>query len=180
MIESFVERALALLKTHMQEAQEHKLSSEDWAGGTGVLTRAIASHLQTVDRSFRIDRLFAIRKHLDNDWGLYVGTVPCETLQYICYKEYCNVLGEDDLAALQSRTSAENQAVLSRFLNWITSSERDTVMQQGEDAALSQETSTWVDPALSGPSYDGHTSYERTGTANPVAFVTPYDLVSIE
>jgi hypothetical protein len=53
-------------------------------------------------------------------------------------------------------------------------------MQQGEDAAPSQETSTWVDPASSGPSYDGHTSSERTGTANPVAFVTPYDLVSME
>jgi hypothetical protein len=67
MIESFVERVLALLKTHMQEAQEHKLSSEEWADGTGVLTKAIASHLQTVDPSFRIDPLFAICKHLDNN-----------------------------------------------------------------------------------------------------------------
>jgi hypothetical protein len=117
MIESFLKRTLALLKMHMQEAEEHKLSSEDWAGGTGVLTEAIASHLQTVDRPFRIDRLFAICIHLDNNWSLYVGTVPCETLQYICYEEYCNVLKEDDLAALQSRTPAEDQAVLSRFVN---------------------------------------------------------------
>jgi hypothetical protein len=67
MIESFPERTLTLLKMHMHEAQEHKLSSEEWAGGTGVLTKAIASHLQTVDRSFRIDRLFPICKHLDNN-----------------------------------------------------------------------------------------------------------------
>jgi hypothetical protein len=68
MMESFLERTLALLKTHMQEAQEHKFPSEAWASGTGVLMKAIESHLQTVDPSFRIDRLFAICKHhLDNN-----------------------------------------------------------------------------------------------------------------
>lgn len=118
---------------------------------------------------FRIDRLFTIRKHLDDKWSLYVGSVPRETLQYICYKEYCNVLKEDDLLALESKTSAEDQAVLSRFVNWITSSDHDTVMHQGEDAALSQEMSTWVGPAFSGPSYEWpHNLLARPRRANMI------------
>lgn len=51
MMEGFLERTLDV---DMQEAQKHNFPSEDWAGGPGVLTKAIASHLQTVESSFRI------------------------------------------------------------------------------------------------------------------------------